>query len=89
MKNVTIHNATHRMVLVPCNSGRNLYIPPRGTSAELPESEVQPNARVEKLLGRKAIVVQPVSSAPKPSKPGAEGRAPGRKTETPSAEPPA
>ncbi len=58
MKQVTIWNTTSRMVLVPCNSGRNLFIAPRRASPEVPESEVERNARVEKLLRRKAIVLR-------------------------------
>ncbi len=58
MKQVTIWNTTSRMVLVPCNSGRNLFIAPRRASPEVPDSEVERNARVEKLLRRKAIVLR-------------------------------
>ncbi len=58
MKQVTIHNATSRTVVVPCNSGRNLFIAPRTASPEVAESEVKPNARVEKLLRRKAIALK-------------------------------
>ena len=67
MKQVTIQNATSRTVTVPMNSGRNLFIAPRGTSPEVPESEVRPNARVEKLESRKAIIVK--TRTPRPARP--------------------
>ena len=72
MKQVTIWNATSRVVLVPCNSGRNLFIPPRRASPEVPESEVERNARVEKLLRRKAIVLRSPTPPKKSSKPRAQ-----------------
>ena len=87
MKNVTIRNATFRTVLVPCNSGRNLFISPRGTSAEISESEVRPNARVEKLLDRKAIVLKPATSASRRTPLPETRRAPRRKKESEPAKP--
>lgn len=74
MNQVTIHNATSRMVLVPCNSGRNLFIPPRANSPEVAESEIRPNPRVEKLLRSKSIVVKvpsPEKKSPAPRPPRA------------------
>ncbi len=80
MKQVTIHNATSRMVLVPCNSGRNLFIPPRAASPQVAESEIQPNPRVEKLLRSKSIVLKAPSPSKKSSPPRAPRAARNRKT---------
>ncbi len=82
MKQVTIWNTTSRMVLVPCNSGRNLFIPPRRASPEVPESEVERNARVEKLLRRKAIVLRSRIPPKKSSKPRAQRSAAGQEKES-------
>ena len=66
----TFQNLTGRPVLIRCNSGKTLHLPPRATSKAVPEAEVANNPKVEKLIKRRVIA--------KPSG-GAGAKGPARK----------
>lgn len=54
---IKIENLTNRLVLLRCNSGETLHLPPRTTSPELPDVEVKNNSKVEKLIERQVIKI--------------------------------
>jgi hypothetical protein len=51
-----IENMTNRKVVVRLSSGETLHIPPRTTSDDLSDVEVQ-NDKIEKLVERRVIAV--------------------------------
>lgn len=65
--NYEIHNLSHRLVSVHCNSGKTCHLPP-GCKHEFPEQEISGNSSVKKLTDRKLIMTRQSSksSAEKP-----------------------
>ena len=64
---VTIRNLTNRPVLLRCNSGVTLHLPPRATSRMVSEAEVDNNSKVEKLISRRVIAPPTPAKTPKPT----------------------
>jgi len=56
---VTIRNLTPRPVIVPLNSGTNLRLSPGEVSGDVQDVELKENPKVDKLLHRRAIAVEP------------------------------
>ena len=71
---ITIENLTNRPVLLRCNSGSTLHIAPKTVSPELPDVEIQGNAKVEKLKGLNAIAVQVVEKGKNQKEPRVENK---------------
>lgn len=64
----TIRNLADRPVLVRLNSGQNLNLSGRSESAEVLESDVRDNARLDRLVHRGIVkVVSPESAQAKDS----------------------
>ena len=57
---VKIENLANRPVLLRLNSGQTLHLDPRRTSAEVLDVEVERNAKVKKLEGRRVILLHKV-----------------------------
>jgi hypothetical protein len=53
-----IKNLTSRPIFVPLNSGTNLRLSPGKTATGVSDHELKGNAKVEKLLGLRAIAVE-------------------------------
>jgi hypothetical protein len=63
----TIRNLTLRPVIVPLNSGTNLRLSPGQVSVDVPDVELKENPKVDKLLVRRAIAVEPRREATTPA----------------------
>jgi hypothetical protein len=59
---VKIENLTNRLVSLRLNSGTTLHLPPRATSPELVNAEVQSNAEAQKLQERQVIALQDIAA---------------------------
>lgn len=53
---VKIENLTDRPVLLRLNSGQTLHLPPRETSSEIRDSEVNDNDKVKKLKEKLNVI---------------------------------
>jgi hypothetical protein len=74
-----IKNNTDRMVSVTLNSRSTVHIAPRQTSVEFPDSEVQNNRKVKKLLERQVISLMLVRAKTKKTKPAKPKRGSAKK----------
>jgi hypothetical protein len=61
---ITIENLTNRPVLLRMNSGQTLHLSPRTTSGEIVDADVQNNAKVQKLEGRRVIALHKEEERP-------------------------
>jgi len=57
-----IENLTKRLVILPLNSGRTLYIGPKSTSPEVMNVEVKDNSMIKRLCERGEIALHPVEA---------------------------
>jgi hypothetical protein len=58
---VTIENLTNRPVLLRFNSGHTLHLAPRTISLEIRDVEINRNAKIQMLMGRRVIALQQVT----------------------------
>lgn len=64
---VKIKNLTNRPVLLRCNSGETLHIPPNTTLEKIPDIEIKNNPEVRKLKDRHVIAVPDEEKDPPPA----------------------
>jgi hypothetical protein len=55
---VVIKNLTQRPLYVSLNSGTDLRLSPGEAAADIPDVELKDNAKIEKLLRQRAIIVE-------------------------------
>jgi hypothetical protein len=80
-----IKNLTSRPIFVPLNSGTNLRLSPGKSATGVSDIELKGNAKVEKLLGQRAIAVEAESegaSSDKSAGPGPGDVRPSAKDKT-------
>jgi hypothetical protein len=71
-----IENLTTRLVILPLNSGRTLYISPKNTSEDVLNVEVKDNSMVKRLRERGEIALHPVEERKVGRRPKKEKPAP-------------